>query len=83
MLNNEKRAKYIVEITMLERAKPVPKEKVEELKGGIGKKMITRMKKESVECPVMEKSVSFVECFTCKNFLRRIKGKVDCAGSPL
>ena len=82
-MDNENRAKYSVKITMLDKAKPVPKEKIEELKGGIGKKMISKMKKECVECPVMEKSVSFVECFTCKNFLRRIKGKVDCAGSPL
>jgi hypothetical protein len=41
------------------------------------------MKKEAVDCPVKAKRVSFVECFTCPNFNRRVRGKVGCAGLPL
>ena len=35
------------------------------------------------KCPILENDVTFVECFICKNFLRRIKGKIECAGDPL
>jgi hypothetical protein len=41
------------------------------------------MKKEAVDCPVKLKVVSFVECFTCPNFNRRVRGKVGCKGLPL
>lgn len=82
-MDEEKKTKYIMEIKTLPKAKPVPKEKLEEIKGGIGKKMLGKMKKECVKCPILEKDVTFVECFICKNFLRRIKGKIECAGDPL
>jgi hypothetical protein len=82
-LEDEDKAKYIVEIKTLSRAMKIPKEKLTDIKGAIGGKRLTRMKKECVDCPVMKKPASFIECFTCKNFLRRIKGKVECAGSPL
>jgi hypothetical protein len=69
----------IIEIrTSVERIK-VPKEKVEALKGVVGAKAIARMKKECVECPQTKATRSFIECFTCGNFLRRLKGQVHCS----
>ena len=76
-------AKYVVEIFSPEKPPPTPKQYVDELKGVAGGKQIARMKKEAVNCPVLSKSVSFVQCFACPNFIRRIKGKVDCRGLPL
>jgi len=76
-------AKYIVEIFSPEKPPPTAKQYIDELKGVAGGKQIARMKKEAVNCPVLNKSVSFVQCFACPNFIRRIKGKVDCRGLPL
>jgi hypothetical protein len=76
-------AKYIVEIFSPEKPPPTAKQYVSELKGVAGGKQIARMKKEAVNCPVLNKSVSFVQCFACPNFIRRIKGNVDCRGLPL
>lgn len=76
-------AKYVVEIFSPEKPPPTAKQYVDELKGVAGGKQIARMKKEAVNCPVLSKSVSFVQCFACPNFIRRIKGKVDCRGLPL
>ncbi|HEY6283864.1 MAG TPA: hypothetical protein VIW22_08075 [Nitrososphaerales archaeon] len=41
---------------------------------------MSKMKKESVNCPVVNKEVAFLVCFACPSFLRRVKGVVDCAG---
>jgi hypothetical protein len=75
--------KYLVEITTPAKPPPTPKQFVQDLKGVAGGKQIARMKKEAVDCPVLVKTVSFVQCFACPNFLRRVKGKVDCRGLPL
>ena len=42
--------------------------------------MIRKMKREYVECPLANRKVSFLECFTCVSFIRRIKGVVHCSG---
>jgi len=76
-------ARYVVEVKEVPKALPVPKETLEMLKGAAGGKLLGRMKKEGVDCPVMQKTVSFVICFACPNFLRRVKGKVECKGLPL
>jgi hypothetical protein len=76
-------AKFVVDIFSPEKPPPTPKQYVDDLKGVAGGKQIARMKKEAVECPVLTKTVSFVQCFACPNFIRRIKGKVDCRGVPL
>jgi len=73
-------AKYSVQIRPLERAMPVAKDFVKDLKGAVGGKFLSRMKKEALDCPVKGKTVSFVECFTCTNFLHRVKGTVGCKG---
>ncbi len=76
-------AKYVVEIFSPEKPPPTAKQYVNELKGVAGGKQIARMKKEAVACPVLNETVSFVQCFGCPNFIRRVKGKVDCRGLPL
>ena len=73
--NNKERE---VELKHSETRIKVPKEKVEALKGVVGGKTLSRMKKEYVECPLDMTTKSFVECFTCGDFVRRIKGKVYC-----
>jgi hypothetical protein len=75
--------KYLVDIFAPPKAIPSPKESLEAIKGAVKGKMLARMKKEAVDCPVKLKKVSFVECFTCPNFNRRVRGKVGCRGLPL
>ncbi|OLE68218.1 hypothetical protein AUF78_17120 [archaeon 13_1_20CM_2_51_12] len=75
--------KYVVEIVAPDKPPPTPKQYVQDLKGVAGGKQIARMKKEAVACPVLNKTVSFVQCFACPNFIRRVKGRVDCRGLPL
>ena len=75
--------KYSVDIFTPPKAVPSPKESLEAIKGAVKGKMLARWKKEAVDCPVKLKVVSFVECFTCANFNRRVRGKVGCKGLPL
>ncbi len=72
--------KYKVDVFVAEKPRKVPKEVVGELKGAVSSKMMSRMKKESVNCPVVKKEVAFLVCFACPSFLRRVKGVVDCLG---
>lgn len=74
--------KYEVEVIKLNRAMKVDKALTEELRG-LSKKMITRMKKEAVNCPVLGKKVAFIQCYLCPNFIRRIRGIVYCRGNAL
>jgi len=80
LMTEQTDAKYNVPVRLAEKAIRVPKELVTNLKGAAGGKLLARMKKEALDCPVKGKAVSFVECFGCKNFLRRIKGTVGCKG---
>jgi hypothetical protein len=75
--------KYVVEVTVPQKSPQTPKQYVQDLKGVVGGKQLARMKKEAVDCPVLSKAVSFAQCFACPNFIRRVKGKVDCRGFPL
>lgn len=72
--------KFKVKIYPSDKPKKVPKVVSDELKGAASAKAISRMKKESVACPVVEKEVAFLVCFACPSFLRRVEGVVDCAG---
>ncbi len=72
--------KYKVNIYPSAKPKKVPKVVSSELKGAASAKSIARMKKESVDCPVVKKEVAFLVCFACPSFLRRVSGTVDCAG---
>jgi hypothetical protein len=62
--------KYLVDIFTPPKAVPSSKEALEAIKGAVKGKMLAKV-------------VSFVECFTCPNFNRRIRGKVGCKGLPL
>ena len=75
--------RFVVDVKTFGKALPVPKETVQALKGVVGGKTLARMKKEGVDCPMKNTMMSFVVCFSCDNFLRRVKGKVDCKGDKL
>ncbi len=75
--------KYEVHVVKLERAMRVDKSLVEQLEKALSKKMISGMKKEAVECPVLKRQVSFLQCYACPNFVRRVRGVVYCRGLPL
>ncbi len=72
--------KFKVKIYDAQKPKKIPKVVTTELKGGVSGKAIARMKKESVDCPVVKQEVGFLICFACPSFLRRVSGVVDCAG---
>ncbi len=72
--------KFKVEVFPSVKPKRVPKSVSGELKGAASPKAMSRMKKESVKCPVVEREVAFLVCFACPSFLRRVTGVVDCAG---
>ncbi len=74
-------AKFQVKVFAPAKPKKVPKEVGAQLKGGASPKMISRMKKESVDCPVVKKEVAFLVCFSCPSFVNRVSGMVGCAGS--
>ena len=76
-------AKYIVQVVVPDESIPTPKQYLQDLKGVVGGKQLSRMKKEAVDCPVLAKKVSFAQCFACPNFVRRVKGEVGCRGLPL
>jgi len=72
--------KFKVNVFPSPKPKRVPKAVSEALKGGASPKAISRMKKESVNCPVVKGEVAFLVCFACPSFIRRVTGVVDCAG---
>ena len=69
-----------LEIQPLAKPARIPKEKLSELKGAASAKNIAKMKKEGVICPMNNETVSFVICFSCDKFVRRVKGFVHCYG---
>jgi len=75
--------KYMVEVLNVPKAIPASKESLDAIKGAVKGRALGKMKKEAVDCPVKARRVSFIECFTCPNFNRRVRGKVGCAGLPL
>jgi hypothetical protein len=88
--------KYLVPIKQVEKSIKVSNEAKQELQSvgimdekgklklkGISPKMLKRMKMETVDCPVLNKEIGFIQCYVCKNFHSRITGKVYCRGEPL
>ena len=88
--------KYIVPVNLSEKSIRLDENVKNELKSigmmdekgklklkGVSPKMLKRMKMESVDCPVLQKEISFIPCYVCKNFHSRISGKVYCRGEPL
>ncbi|RLE79922.1 MAG: hypothetical protein DRJ51_06845 [Thermoprotei archaeon] len=76
-------AKYIVDVIPAPKRFRIPREVQEELKSALGRSMIARLKKEAVHCPVRGDVIPFLICYTCKNFIRRVKGRVYCRGEAL
>lgn len=72
--------KFHVEIKTAEKAFRVSRKVKDALKGAVSGKMMRRMSREYVECPVAGKIVPFLECFACVSFIRRVKGIVHCTG---
>lgn len=72
--------KYLVKVREATKPKRVPKEVSAQLKGVASAKSISRMKTESVDCPVVGAEVGFLICFACPSFVRRVMGEVHCAG---
>jgi hypothetical protein len=72
--------KFVVKIYAATKPKRIPKVVTEQLKGVASAKSMARMKKESVDCPVVNAEVGFLVCFACPSFVRRVKGEVNCAG---
>ncbi|HXG06525.1 MAG TPA: hypothetical protein VNI77_04270 [Nitrososphaera sp.] len=88
--------KYQVPIKQVEKAiKMTPEAKAElqssgmmDEKGklkikGVSPKILKRMKLESVDCPVLNQEIGFLQCYVCTNFYSRISGKVYCKGEAL
>jgi hypothetical protein len=71
---------FLVKVKEAAKPKRIPKEVSTQLKGVAGAKAIARMKKESVDCPVVKEEVGFLICFACPSFVRRVTGEVHCAG---
>ena len=95
-MSDELQFKYEVEIKSVDERQTLTKEVKEELKesgmmdekgklkiSGVSGKMLKRMKREFVDCPVLKKEVQFIPCFVCPNFLSRVTGKVLCKGDNL
>jgi len=75
-------AKFEVKVERVSRAIKVSREFVSELEG-VSKSMVDKMRKEAVNCPVLGCKVSFIQCFLCPNFLRRVRGVVYCKGESI
>ena len=69
-----------LEIQPLEKPARIPKEKLSELKGAASAKKIAKMKREGIVCSMSNEIVSFIICFSCDKFIRRVKGFVYCDG---
>ena len=72
--------KFQVKVFAPEKPKKVPKIVSEQMKGGASPKMMSKMKKEAVDCPVVKKELAFLVCFGCPSFVNRVSGVVGCAG---
>lgn len=76
-------ARYVVDVKRVEKALKIPQEVLDEIKGAVGSKMISSMRREVVSCPIRGEDTPFLVCFSCSNFIRRVSGKVYCRGLPL
>jgi hypothetical protein len=76
-------ARYKVAVKVPEEPVKVSKERMSELRGVVKGALLTRMKREAVDCPLRSETVAFIECFTCDNFLRRVMGEVGCRGASI
>ncbi|RDD53723.1 MAG: hypothetical protein BA066_02825 [Candidatus Korarchaeota archaeon NZ13-K] len=75
--------KYELQVIKQSRAIKVDREYKDKMKELYGDKIISKFSKDAVECPVIGKTVSFLICMGCPNYVRRYKGAVHCKGDPL
>jgi len=79
-----KEYKYIIDINKVSTKVRFPKEVLKELKKSIKGNFLKNMKSETVICPLIGKSISFLYCYgKCSNFVRRVRGKLYCKGLPV
>lgn len=83
VMNDWKYEVFIISLEKGLRLSKELKEKVKNLGQGVGKRNVAKMKKEAMDCPVLKHRVSFLQCFFCSNFVRRVKGVVYCKGEQL
>jgi hypothetical protein len=80
----ERDYKFEVEVVKLDKALKINAELLKDLKQArLSRKMIAEMRREAVECPILGKQVPFLQCYNCRNFVRRVRGRVYCRGNPL
>ena len=80
-MNNEiPETKFNVKIYQKDKGLRVAKSAKEALKGVVSKKKISILQKDTIHCPVLDSERSFVECFACESFIRRVTGEVHCSG---
>jgi len=73
-------AKHYIKIIEADKPLRIKKEISEIVKNTLGGKMVQKMKRQYVDCPVAGKRVPFLECYLCVSFIRRVRGQVHCAG---
>ncbi|MGI0045171.1 MAG: hypothetical protein ACRD47_15810 [Nitrososphaeraceae archaeon] len=88
--------KFLVPVKQVENSVKLSNEAKDELKSigmmddkgklklkGVSPRMLRRMKLESVDCPVLQSEIGFIQCYVCRNFHSRVSGQVYCRGDPL
>jgi len=75
--------KYIVRVERAEKVVKIPRSVMKELRTYLKPSIIRRFKNDVVMCPVKKERVSFLLCYNCKNFIRRVRGEVHCRGAPI
>jgi hypothetical protein len=75
--------KFEIQIVKQDRALRVEREYKERMKELYGDKIISKFSRDVVECPILGKTVSFLICMGCPNYVRRFKGVVHCKGEPI
>ena len=72
--------KFNVKIYQKDKSLRAAKSAKETLKGVVSKKKIGILQKDTIHCPLLDSERSFVECFACESFIRRVTGEVHCSG---
>lgn len=67
-----------IKIIKLDKPLKISKDLIDEAKMGLSRKMINNMLREAIICAIDNEQKSFIECYLCKYFVRRVKGVVHC-----
>ena len=74
--------KFKLSVETLPKPARISGEELKRLRELVKGKLLKRMKSEAVRCPLRNELVPFIKCFTCGNFIMRIRGQVYCRGDP-